>query len=315
MAAPTLDAVLTGLAQKGATGSLRVGKDGTLYFTRGHVSYAECADTPGVEDLLTTSGRISPARVREARQSAGAGGEGGDLLVREGVLSRGELQFCVLGATLDASFFLLQSALPHQQAAPRTRYRDGDTHWLGTHWFFDVSGLFRECVRRRSRLDGVWPSAELDTRPVVPLRRIPGKHVVLTAAQWEVLLAADATATPVELARRLGRPAYSTLLAVRELASAGLLDTGPEPGTPAPPEESPGSGTPAPPEGSPGTPAAEGSPGPGAPALPKRAAQATPRAAVRHAGADQGAGLPEVSGDPADMNLLIRLRDALEALQ
>ncbi|MEV7809019.1 hypothetical protein AB0O28_39310 [Microbispora sp. NPDC088329] len=268
MAAPTLDTVLTGLAQDEATGSLRVGKEGTVYYARGRVAYVECAATPGVEELIGASGRISANGMRRARQEAGPGG-GGALLVDRGVLSRGELEFCVLSATLDAAFFLL---------APRTirtRFKEGDAHWLGVHWFFDVAGLLRECARRRARLERAWPSAELDARPVTPLRRIPGTHALLTRLQWELLLAADSTATPADLARRLGRPAYSTLLAVRELAAAGLVAAG------------------------------------GMAALPKRAPKPAAPPAPQRAGSG---GLPQVNGDAADVNLLLRLRDALEAL-
>ncbi|MEU6426380.1 hypothetical protein ABZ860_10785 [Microbispora sp. NPDC046973] len=273
MAAPTLDAVLTGLAQNEATGSLRVGKEGTVYYVRGRVSYVECAATPGVEELLGASGRISANGVRHARQEAGPGGDGGALLVDRGVLSRGELEFCMLSATLDAAFFLLTSR------TVRTRFKESDAHWLGVHWFFDVPGLLRECARRRARLERAWPSAELDARPVTPLRRIPGTHALLTRLQWELLLAADSTATPVELARRLGRPAYSTLLAVRELAAAGLVMTGE---TAALPKRTPKSATPP-------------------PAPPREPGRA-------------GSGVPQVNGDATDVNLLLRLRDALEAL-
>ncbi|TQS30521.1 MarR family transcriptional regulator [Microbispora sp. KK1-11] len=274
MAAPTLDAVLTGLAQDEATGSLRVGKEGTVYYVRGRVSYVECAATPGVEELLGASGRISANGMRHARQEAGPGGDGGALLVDRGVLSRGELEFCMLSATLDAAFFLLASR------TARTRFRQSDAHWLGIHWFFDVPGLLRECARRRARLERAWPSAELDARPVTPLRQIPGTHALLTRLQWELLLAADSTATPVELARRLGRPAYSTLLAVRELAAAGLVVTGE---TAALPKRTPKS-----PPTPPPTPAGE----------PGRSTSE----------------LPRVNGDATDVNLLLRLRDALEAL-
>ncbi|MEU7910106.1 MarR family transcriptional regulator [Microbispora bryophytorum] len=281
MAAPTLDVVLTGLARDEATGSLRVGKEGTVYLSRGRVSYVECTATPGVEGLLGASGRISVTGVRHTRQEAGPGGDGGALLVDRGVLSRGELEFCMLSATLDAAFFLLTSR------TVRTRFRENGAHWLGIHWFFDVPGLLRECARRRARLERAWPSAELDARPVTPLRQMPGTRALLTPLQWELLLAADSAATPVELARRLGRPAYSTLLAVRELAAAGLVVTGETaalpkrtPKAPAPPPVPP----PAPPPAPPGKPGGAGS------------------------------GPPQVNGDATDVNLLLRLRDALEAL-
>ncbi len=291
MAATTIDAVLTDLARDGATGSVRVGKNGTVYVTRGRISYAECTGTLGVEELLASSGRISANGVRTAKQASAGQADGGDLLMSKGVLTRGELEFCVLGATLDASYFLLDSV------GARFRFKDGDRHWLGTHWFFDVAGLFRECRRRRSRLDEVWPSADVDTQPVVPAPRIPGQHVMLTALQWELLFNADSTATPMELAKRLGRTAYATLIAVRGLAAAGLLTA---PGPPEP-ETRPAPRTPPLPSSSPSGPRG----------LPKREERSRPRPGP---GAEGPSSMPQMSGDPSDVNLLIRLRDALEAL-
>lgn len=56
--------------------------------------------------------------------------------------------------------------------------------------------------------------------------------------QRALLAAADGERTPAELARLLGRPAFHTLLDVRRLAAAGLvetpLDPGPEPAPPPP---------------------------------------------------------------------------------
>ncbi len=272
--------MLSDLAESRATGALKAGRSGTVYLSKGRICYVECARTPTVEELLTASGRLSLSGMRTARQTAAATADGGDLLVRRGVLSRGELQLCVLGATLDASFFLFGATVP------KPKFREGDRHWLGIHWFFDVPGLFRECHRRRARLDRAWPSAELDSRPVVPVRRLRSQHVVLTALQWEILLNADAETTPAELAKRIGRPAYPTLLAVREMAAAGLLEC-PEP----PPPEKP-------------------------PDLPKRVAGAAPRGLPGDGGGRRAqSSYPEISGDPTDVNLLIRLRNALEAFQ
>ncbi|MEW9532214.1 DUF4388 domain-containing protein [Microbispora sp. NPDC049125] len=286
MAASTLDTALPALAADGTTGALRAGKEGTVYLSQGRVSYVECAATLSVEELLAASGRISATGLRTVRQAAGPDEHGGDILVRQGVLSRGELQFCVLGATLDAAYFLLQAR------PARTRFKEGEEHWLGAHWFFDVPGLLRECARRRSRLERAWPSAELDGRPVTPVSHIGAARAVLTPLQWELMRTADCTATPAELARRLGRPAYSTLLAVRELAAAGLLDTG-QTAAPALPKRTPPGG-----RSQPGRGAGTGK----EPASP-------PQAEGRHA-----SGPLAVNADATDVNLLIRLRDALEAL-
>lgn len=279
---PTVENVLSGLADDRATGVLRLGKAGALYLTGGRVTYAESPAAPRVEDLLTSGRRISAQAVRQARQAATEDRWGGELLVAQGVLTRGELEFCVLSSVLDAAYFLFEAT------GHRPRFRPGDRHWLGPQWYFDVTGLLRECRRRRAQLNQAWPSEELDALPVVPVGRVTAQRVVLTSLQWEVLVGADSTATPGDLAHKLGRPAYSVLLAVRQLAAAGLLHM-PQAG-------------------------ADATPG----ALPKRVKNGAegPREPPDTAAgpARPSAVLPLATGDPTDINLLIRLKNALEAL-
>ncbi|MFF5208930.1 hypothetical protein [Streptosporangium sp. NPDC000396] len=270
-----MESILSGLADDRATGALRLGKAGMLYLTEGRVTYAESSAAPRVEDLLTAGHRISAYAVRRARQSAAEDRWGGEQLIGQGVLTRGELEFCVLSAVLDAAYFLFDSD------GHRPRFRPGDRHWLGPQWYFDVAGMFRECKRRRAQLDQAWPSAELDSLPVVPVGRIPAQRVMLTSLQWEVLVGADSTATPSDLARKLGRPAYSVLLAVRQLAAAGLLRT---------PQAEP------------------------AAALPRRSTGTRQAPAAATGALRSPTSIPQATGDPTDVDLLIRLRDALEAL-
>src|SRR5688572_6484971 len=106
---PTAESVLRGLADDRATGALRLGKAGVFYLTGGRVTYAESACCPRAEDLLAAGGRISAHAVRQARQASSEERPGGDLLVDRGLLTRGELEFCVLGAVLDAAFFLFEA--------------------------------------------------------------------------------------------------------------------------------------------------------------------------------------------------------------
>ncbi|MGJ6960483.1 hypothetical protein ACSDR0_01125 [Streptosporangium sp. G11] len=286
---PSVENILSGLAADHATGSLRLGKSGVIYLTDGRVTYAESVSAPRLEDLLGACRGISAHAVRQARQAAtrpppepGAPRPtGGERLVAQGLLTRGELEFCVLSTVLDAAYFLLQAT------GHRPRFRRGERHWLGPQWYFDATGLLRECERRKAQLEQTWPSAELDTLPVVPLERISAQRVVLSPLQWEVLVGADSTATPADLARKLGRPAYSVLLAVRQLASSGLLRT-PEPAPPEAPE------------------ARE--------PLPRRTRGATEIPAAGTGSPETSEWLPRANGDPADVNLLIRLRNALEAM-
>lgn len=164
-----LDALLGGLARERSTGALRLGRNGTIFLHDGRVTYMECAQTPGVERLLTARGRMTEAALRGLQADGGCA-----RLLEEGALTPGELQFAVLGAVLDAAFFLLPIS------GTRPKFRPGERHWLGGQWFFDVAGLVRECARRRAHLADIWPSAEVDTLPVRPVPWLPGHGVTLT---------------------------------------------------------------------------------------------------------------------------------------
>src|SRR5437868_5091181 len=190
---PPFDTLLAGLARERASGSLRLGGSGTVFLADGRVTYRELALTPGVEDLLTSRGRISVGQLRLARAEGS-----GEALIEDGAVSRGELQFCVLSAVLDAAFFLLPTE------GDRPKFRPGERHWLDTQWYFEVDGLVRECDRRRAQLTAIWPSAEFDTAPVTAVRRLPGHRVVLGELEWQLLVNADGRCTPLELARRIG---------------------------------------------------------------------------------------------------------------
>ncbi|MEV8632032.1 hypothetical protein AB0395_10280 [Streptosporangium sp. NPDC051023] len=311
---PTTRNLLSELAADRATGALHLGGAGTFYLTDGHVTCAESPVAPRVEDLLAACGRVSDQAVRQAMRAAAEGRLGGEVLVTQGVLTRGELEFCVLCAVLDAVYFLFDA--PEHGA----RFRRGERHWLGPQWYFDMTGLLREYKRRRTQLDRTWPSADLDALPVVPVGRVPAQRVVLTSLQWEVVVGADSTATPADLAHRLGRPAYSVLLAVRQLAAAGLLRVprGEITAAPDPPA------APTTPGALDDTPITRGALD-DAPTRPDTRVGALPRRVagtreIRDAVADgtdtaeAAQWLPLTTGDPADVALLIRLKNALEAL-
>ncbi|MBF8190684.1 hypothetical protein ITP53_34230, partial [Nonomuraea sp. K274] len=207
-----LDELLSGLARERSTGALRLGRSGTVFVSEGRVTYMECAQTPGVEQLLAGRGVLPDSALRWVRADGGC-----ERLISEGVVTAGELQYAVRAAVLDAAFFLL----PVSETRPKFRPREA--HWLGGQWFFDVPELVRECARRQDRLAEIWPSADVDGLPVRPVASLPGHAVTLSRAQWEVIVRADQRATPLELARQIGRSGYSVLVAVRQLAAAGLL--------------------------------------------------------------------------------------------
>ncbi|WP_431899648.1 hypothetical protein [Nonomuraea sp. bgisy101] len=208
-----LESLLAGLAGVCSSGALRVGRAGVVYLLEGKVTYMESAETPGIEELLTGGGRVTPADLDRAV----ARREGGEPLFGEGLLTREELAEHLRRVVLDAALVLFGID------NTRPKFQPSERHWLGPHWHFEVDELIAECGRRSTELDDVWPSDELDAAPVVPVPRLPGERVTLTDRQWEILVHADGSATPLQLARRLDTTAYTVLLAVRELAAADLL--------------------------------------------------------------------------------------------
>ncbi|MEU5992032.1 hypothetical protein ABZ806_23940 [Spirillospora sp. NPDC047418] len=132
-------------------------------------------------------------------------------------------ELAALLALFDAAYFLLGSAAEPVFAEEPA----GGALRVG------VATLVHEQRRRRARLDAAWPDGGVDAAAVVPVRRVRRQRVILTGVQAEILLNADGRRTPARLARDLGRTAFGCLLAVRGLAAASLVETGP-PGAAAP---------------------------------------------------------------------------------
>ncbi|MFJ9702707.1 hypothetical protein [Streptomyces fradiae] len=205
--------MLRRLAADRATGAL-VRDHGTLYLVDGAVVHAESPVAPGLEILLAGgSDRRSAARSRS----------GGPARIGEG-----EREICRLGALFDAAFF----ALAPGRSPARFRYGATPRH-AGAGRPVPAAALERETLRRRELLDSVWPYPALDAAPVVPRPAAPGQTV--TARGRALLARADGTRTPAQLAWVLGRPAFHTVLEIRRLAAAGLVETPVLPPTPAVP--------------------------------------------------------------------------------
>ncbi|MEU5883188.1 hypothetical protein [Spirillospora sp. NPDC047279] len=171
-----------------ASGVLQVGEDGALELANGIVTHAESPYAPAPQRL--------------------AGSPGPEMLA--------------LIAVVDAAYFLLASP-----AEPR--FRSGDRLALPMPpCELTVSTLVHEYERRRTLLSSRWPHGRLDHAPVVPVRRLRRQRVILTGLEAEILLNADERRTPVDLAHHLGRPVFACLLAVHDLAAAGLVETRPE---------------------------------------------------------------------------------------
>ncbi|MFI9364121.1 transcriptional regulator [Kitasatospora sp. NPDC053057] len=207
------------LAARRATGALH-GPLGILHLVDGQVAAAESPRAPGLADLLTGCGRITPEDWAELLHHHGPQGRLAEVLVERQLLTRGELELGHLGTLFDAAYFVLAD-----RSGGTWRFESGARHWLGTVALVDPARLGREVERRRRLLDGIWPWPQLDTAPVRPVERSrrpshrpPGRR------RGELLDHADGRRTPADLARLLGRSGFGVTADVRRLAAAGLLD-------------------------------------------------------------------------------------------
>jgi hypothetical protein len=212
--------LLTRVAGARQTGALMVGghPGGAVYVFEGRVIYAESSSSPGVGELLTSSGRLAGRTWQSALDLGTSTARVGRLLVEQGHLTQGELELCVLGATYDAAYFVLADTTAPAEFLP------GATHWLGPVVHIDAAAVDREVGRRIRLLDGIFPNPLIDVTPVIPVSRPPRERVTITAPQWELLVQADGQRTPADLAQLLGRAGYAIIQELRRMAAAGLIE-------------------------------------------------------------------------------------------
>ncbi|MBU3065267.1 hypothetical protein KO481_27530 [Nocardia sp. NEAU-G5] len=260
------------------TGMLRT-SDGVFHLAEGAIASVDCRRTIGLDRLVVEAGVATMEDWRRA-----AAGDPGHML------GRPRLETLALLSVFDAAYFLLASpSVPEFRPAP--------PHWLAQICQITPRALVHECARRGDPESGPWPAELVDRAPVVPVRRVRRRRVVLTGGQAEVLAAADTRRSITEIARDLGRTTYGCLEAVRELTAAGLIE---------PPVAAPIPVATAEPVAAV---RAVGESGP----LPRRASRRSeplPRRAPR-----RSEPVPDSdSWEPVDEALLLRLRAALEEL-
>jgi hypothetical protein len=142
--------------------------------------------------------------------------------------------------------------------------------------------LVNECARRGDPEAGPWPAEAVDRAPVVPVRRVRRRRISLTGGQAEVLAAADGRRTVADIARELGRTSYGCLVAVRDLTLADLIRPADATTFPVP---------------------------------SVRAEAAVPPPLVRRRRSATSVVPPDLWESPVDIDVLVRLRAALEELE
>ncbi|MBL1079856.1 hypothetical protein JK358_36200 [Nocardia sp. 2] len=222
---------------------------------------------------------LGPAAALPELGTADTPGQSSATAPRLAVVSRPRLETLVLLSIFDAAYLLLAAPGP-------VEFESAPAHWLSDLCAVTPRVVIHECDRRGALDPGPWHTELVDRAAVVPARRIAHRRVVLTAGQAEVLAAADARRSVTAIARTLDRTAYGCLQAVRDMTAAGLIE---------PPAAAPASIQHGDPEIQ--------APTPGGPAP-------LPRRRVRQAALTPA---PE-SWEPADRDMLIRLRAALQEL-
>ncbi|GAO10656.1 hypothetical protein NCG97_03140 [Streptomyces lydicamycinicus] len=218
---PAPAGLLDRCAAERVTGALR-GPHGCFYLLDGAVYCVEGTAAPGLDILLIAAGKVPPQGWQYAVERAGPQQQVAQILVSEGWLTQSELEICHLAALLDAAFFALP--LPPES----TSFTPGTAHWLGVVRPISAGALQQATARRRALLDRLHPWAAVDSSPVIPVR--PRTSAAPTTGRQRRLLdRADGRHTPQELARLLGQSAFATLLDIRRLAAAGLVQLPPAP--------------------------------------------------------------------------------------
>ncbi|MFF3003641.1 hypothetical protein ACFVTF_12610 [Kitasatospora sp. NPDC057940] len=205
------------LAARRATGAL-CGPLGSLHLVDGQVAHADSPRAPGLAELLTGCGRITPGQWAELLRLHGPRARVGEALVERRLLTRGELELGHLGTLFDAAFFVLAD-----RSGGVWRFEPDARHWLGPVATVDPGRLRREVERRGRLLERIWPWPQLDTAPVRPVVPLPRPSNRPPGRRRELLDHADGRRTPADLARLLGRSGFGVTADVRRLAAAGLL--------------------------------------------------------------------------------------------
>lgn len=211
--------MLTRLAAERATGVL-VRERGLLHLAEGLVVHAESPSAPGLDLLLTAHGAIDAEEWERALDAAGDPHRAGRHLVDTGRLTPGALELCQLSALYDAAYFTLAPS----STPGRFRYGapDPGTDPRGLFRPLPVAAVERETLRRRDLLHRIWPDPRADEAPLAVSPR--GGAPALTRRQRTVLNRVDGVRTATDIARELGRLAFHTLVDVRRLTAAGVLD-------------------------------------------------------------------------------------------
>lgn len=120
--------------------------------------------------------------------------------------------------TLGAIFELV---LPSKD---RFEFQPGATHPLGHRFHFDHTELLAEAERRVEAWKVIAESVPSTSLVMVPVRRLSGEAVTVSAGDWELLALLDGRRTVADIIRELGMSAFGVCATVHGLRQAGLVE-------------------------------------------------------------------------------------------
>ncbi|AZS86823.1 hypothetical protein ELQ87_23110 [Streptomyces griseoviridis] len=178
---------------------------------------AATAGTAGTAEIAATTGRPGTADTGAAAATDGTGGGSSP----------------ATGTTATPGAPTGQGPTPGTGAPPGTYTGTGAVTASPASIMFrplPVAALERETYRRRALLHRIWPDPRPDEAPLVVSTRTAAP--ALTRRQRTLLDRVDGVRTATDLARELGRLAFHTLVDVRRLTAAGVIDPGRMPAPP-----------------------------------------------------------------------------------
>jgi hypothetical protein len=218
-AGPRVAAVLSGLAERRASGALEVDGQpgGVVYLDRGEITFAQSDWSPDLTARLRGTLPQGPGLRVLLALGQQPGTDLGAQLIGGGHASASELQSILRSVILDA-MIVLTVPLADQTTLAGTRMVEGSSHWAGSLVRLSVASVQAEAARLADRMAG----CELARAVRLQLRDLSRGPSVLTRAQWAVASMMDGSYSARDLAWESGQPLYETVEHVGDLVRAGL---------------------------------------------------------------------------------------------
>jgi predicted transcriptional regulator len=218
---PDVFRLLSGASKSGCLRVVRSAGDGTVYFERGEVYFAESSMShePLGQKLIRARAITESQLLKALDQHASNGKRVGEILMDSGLLDREQLETAVRQQIEDAAFDLLRWELGEFEWEPDA------TLEVEIAIAVSVENLIMEASRRLDELDVMKrkiPSAStvLAMAPTPPDGAV---EINITPDEWRILVSVDGHRTVDQIAKHLQLDEFGAMRTLYGLVSAGLL--------------------------------------------------------------------------------------------